>query len=205
MLSFRFRVAACYSSSYKDPVDRGPNKFSNGRIFLPVQPVNTTVPILFTRVRTDFCQYQQWIFFLSKPPGFYRANCAMHSSVGYWSPRTSGTVPVKILTWWGQKKLAHFAVQKVAKLRASCENERRIGASFCPFKNVSGPVKRGSFTLNGTLQMMPFLTLWTRARSRFAVLKLSFVLLPIMLFFPSWFAPKTQAKRTHCLRVLPRQ
>lgn len=144
-------------------------------------------------------------FFLSKPPGFYRANCAMHSSGGYWSPRTSGTVPVKILTWWGQKKLAHFAVQKVAKLRASCENERRIGASFCPFKNVSGPVKRGSFTLNGTLQMMSFLTLWTRARSRFAVLKLSFVLLPIMLFFPSWFAPKTQTKRTHCLRVLPRQ
>ena len=66
MLSFRFRVAACYSSSYKDPVDRGPNKFSNGRIFLPVQPVNTTVPILFTRVRTDFCQYQQWIFFFVK-------------------------------------------------------------------------------------------------------------------------------------------
>lgn len=47
MLSFRFRVAACYSSTYKDPVDKGPNKFSNGRIFLPVQPVNTTVPIPF--------------------------------------------------------------------------------------------------------------------------------------------------------------
>ena len=47
MSSFRFRAAACYSFTYKDPVDKGPNKFSNGRIFLPVQPVNTTVPILF--------------------------------------------------------------------------------------------------------------------------------------------------------------
>ena len=151
MSSFRFRVAACYSSTYKDPVDKGPNKFSNGRIFLPVQPVNTTVPILFQFCLREcvqiFANVSNEFFFLSKPPGFYRANCAMHSSGGYWSPRTSGTVPVKILTWSGQKKLAHFAVQKVAKLRASCENERRIGASFCPFKNVSGPVKRGSFDI----------------------------------------------------------
>ena len=63
MSSFRFRVAACYSSTYKDPVDKGPNKFSNGRIFLPVQPVNTTVPILFQECVQIFASVSNEVFF----------------------------------------------------------------------------------------------------------------------------------------------
>ena len=50
MSSFRFRVAACYSSTFKDPVDRGPNKFSNGRIFYHCNPSTQQCQFCFTSV-----------------------------------------------------------------------------------------------------------------------------------------------------------
>ena len=37
-----------------------------------------------------------------------------------------------------------FAVQKLARFLGSRVNERWIRASFCPFKNLSRPVKTGS-------------------------------------------------------------
>ena len=50
MSSFRFRLAACYSSTFKDPVDRGPNKFSNGRIFYHCNPSTQQCQFCFTSV-----------------------------------------------------------------------------------------------------------------------------------------------------------
>ena len=50
MTSFRFRVAACYSSTFKDPVDKGPNKFSNGRIFYQCNPSTQPRKFCFSSV-----------------------------------------------------------------------------------------------------------------------------------------------------------
>ena len=172
MSSFRFRVAACYSSTFKDPVDKGPNKFSNRRIFYQCNPSTQPCKFCFSSV---------------------------YASAYKWNHTGKNFDPIR------PKKTCTLPFKKLQSSARPVWTKGRSVQVFVRSKNVPGPVQRGSFTLNGTLQMMPFLTLWTRARSRFAVLKLSFVLLPTMLFFPSWFVPKTQTKRTHCVRVLPRQ
>ena len=130
MSSFRFRVAACYSSTFKDPVDRGPNKFSNGRIFYHCNPSTQQCQFCFTSV------YASAYRFLPV------------SVVNFFFVKASRLLPRKLCNallrcllefaykWnrTGKKKNLHTAVQKVAKFRASCVNERRISASFCPFK-----------------------------------------------------------------------
>ena len=132
-----------------------------------------SVSVLFTRVRTDFCQRQQWIFFV----------------------KASRLLPRKLCN-----ALFRWLLESAYKWNRTGKNFNLIrpkkNLHTLPFKKLQGcarPVKTkgGSVQVFVRSKMCPdllsgvVLTLWTRARSRFAVLKLSFVLLPIMLFFPS--------------------
>ena len=116
----------------------------------------------FTRVRTNFCtdEFCSWIACLHGSvqillqwclhgsvqildqlrhliPGHNRAMWAKSCTVRVFTRvrMKYGTVPVKKMT-----KLAHFAVQKFVQFRRSHVNARWNRASFCPCKELSGPV-----------------------------------------------------------------
>ena len=99
---------------------------------------SVTVPI--TLVRTNFCQFQHWngfYFNQRRVPGLQAFTAqtvqTLLASGVYTSPRKSGTIPVKnIDLFWSRQN----AVQNLARFRGSSVNERRICASFCPFKFV---------------------------------------------------------------------